>query len=140
LDLDREFDRRIAAIHGLDGHAIDAELSGKEDAMDVRHAELTAMTNVFLGANYDPMKRNRVENLQVDLHRKQAELAHRLQLGQVSREEFVTVANALIKDTFEKCEDVLGPDDFCKLFGAPPSELVGLIDRRAFLDATQESG
>ena len=140
MDLDREFDRRIAAIHGLDRDGgIDGQISGVSDSVDVRNAELNAMTDVYLGKNYDPAKRKRIEDLQIDGRRQQAELALRLQLGQLSSDEYLKEVNAVIEGTFEKCEEVIGSEDFCKLFGAPRSELVGLIDPQIFSEAVKRT-
>jgi hypothetical protein len=138
MDLNGEFDRRIAAIHGLDHMGLGAPISTKETAMDVRQAELHAMTDVYLGATYDLAKRNRIEELQIDLHRKQTELAHRLQAGLVNTNELRKAANDLIEETFVKCEEVLGAEDFCKLFGASRAEIVELFEGQAFFGAAPE--
>lgn len=105
--------------------------------MDVRHAEFGAMADVFLGVDYDPVKLRQVEDLQVALHQRQAELSRRHDQGEISDEEYVDAANAAINDTFRECQTILGPEDFCKLFGSSPNEGVGLIDRAAFQSSTR---
>lgn len=136
MSLEREFDRRIAAIHGIDNpvrHGSNIE----ESTMDVRHAEFQAMASVFLGVGFDPTKLGQVEDLQVALHKQQAELYHRYEAGELGPEEYVESFNTSLDDTFAKCEAILGPEVFLKLFGAPRSALAGFIDRETFLQANQ---
>jgi hypothetical protein len=136
MNLEREFDRRIAAIHGLDNpvrHGSNIE----ESTMDVRHAEFQAMASVFLGDGFDPTKLGQVEDLQIALHKQQAELYHRYDAEQLGPEEYVESFNTSLGDTFAKCEAILGPENFLKLFGAPRSELAGFIDKEAFIHAHQ---
>jgi hypothetical protein len=44
-------------------------------------------------------------------------------------EEYVQSFNALLEETFRQCEEILGQEDFLKLFGAPRSQLAGFIDK-----------
>lgn len=135
---EREFDRVIAAIHGLDNPPRDGtniEESTEESTMDVRHAEFQAMASVFLGDGFDPTKLGQVEDLQIALHKQKAELYHRYEAEELGPEEYVESFNTALDDTFAKCEAILGAENFLKLFGAPRSELAGFIDREAFLQA-----
>ena len=136
MDLEREFDRRIAAVHGLDNPARDASII-EEGAMDIRHAEFQAMTSVFLGDDFDGGKLWLVESLQTALHDRQAELYRLFEAKELDPEEYVESFNTLLADTFAACEVILGTENFLKLFGAPCSELAGFIDREAFLQANQ---
>lgn len=136
MNLVREFDRRIAAIHGLD-NVVQRGSNIRESTMDVRHAEFQAMASVFLGDAFDPAKLGQVEDLQLALHKQQAELYRRYESGELGPEEYVESFNTLLDESFAKCEAILGTDDFLKLFGAPRSELAGFIDRQAFLEAHQ---
>jgi hypothetical protein len=101
--------------------------------MDIRQAELHSMVDVFLGPDYDPVKRRQVEDVQVALHKQQVELSRRHGQGEMNDEQYVDAVNAVIEDAFKKCEKILGPEDFRKLFGSSPHETAGLIDRAAFL-------
>ena len=136
MSLEWEFDRRIAAIHGLDNARAGARKIGGV-TMDVRQAEFQAMADVFLGGQFDQATLKQVEDLQITLHREQATLYRRYEAKEVGPEEYVELFNAVLLETFEKCEDVLGPENFIKLFGVPPSELAGFIDKEAFLQAHQ---
>lgn len=137
MNQELEFDRRIAAIHGLDRTA-HAASNIEESAMDIRHAEFQAMTSVFLGDDFDRGKLWLVESLQRALHEQQAELYRLFQTHELAAEEYVESLNALLADTFAACEVILGTENFVKLFGAPRSELAGFIDRDAFLQANQQ--
>lgn len=117
-----EFAERIAAIHS----------SGKGPA-DVRHAELEAMFDTFLGRDFAPAQRKQVEKLQLDLFKRQLKLRAELQAGTISPENYVDSFNQLLEQTFRECENVLGAKNFKQLFGAAPAEQGGFIDKVAFL-------
>ena len=136
MNLEREFDRRIAAVHGLDSTAR-AGSNIKEPAMDTRHAEFQAMASVFLGDDFDGGKLWLVESLQTALHARQAELYRLFEARELDPEGYVESFNTLLDDTFAACETILGTENFLKLFGAPRSELAGFIDRETFLQANQ---
>ena len=105
--------------------------------MDVRQAEFQAMADVFLGENFDQAKLKQVEDLQITLHNEQATLYQRYEAQEIGPDEYVELFNAMLVETFDKCEDVLGPENFIKLFGVPRSELAGFIDKEAFRQAQQ---
>lgn len=134
MNLEEEFDKRIAAIHRLGNQSASAWKQGA-NTMDIRHEEFQAMADVFLGAGFDQAKLKQVEDLQTALHKGQAELYKKYGTGEVSPERYVEVVNTLIDDTFKECEKILGPEDFLKLFGAPRSEIAGFIDKETFLQA-----
>jgi len=136
MDLERDFDKRIASIHGLDNPTRDGSNIG-EGTMDIRHAEFQEMANVYLGKDFDGGKLWLVESLQTALHDGQAELYRRFQAHELEAEQYVELFNALLDDTFAACEAILGTENFLKLFGAPRAELAGFIDREAFLQANQ---
>lgn len=133
---EQEFDTRLAAIHGLDTLHTGSHNPGG-NALDVRHAEFRAMTDIFLGENCDRRKVEQVESLQMALHEQQAVLYQRYAAEELGPEAYVEAFNTLLDETFVKCEDILGQEDFRKLFGAPRSELAGFIDTEAFLRAHQ---
>lgn len=138
MDPMRDFDQRLAAVHGLDSENTVDRNSG-DNSMDTRHNEFQAMADAFLGENFDRTKRDKVENLQIALHEQQAVLYQRYEDGQIGPEEYVTSFNALLDNTFTECEKILGQTDFLKLFRAPRSELAGFIDQEAFLGIKQLS-
>jgi hypothetical protein len=123
---EQEFDQRMAAIHAL------GQPAGKAVTADVRHEEFSAMFDAFLGKQYDAAKRKQVEDLQVALHQQDVELQQRLQVGELNAEQYVDASNAVMEETARKCEAILGPADFEKLFGATRAELTGMIEGEAF--------
>lgn len=134
MNLEEEFDKRIAAIHGLDntkttGHKIEG------DTMDVRHAEFQAMADVFLGKDFDLTKLKQFEDMQMALHNEQANLYRGYEAEEIGPEEYVELFNKLLDETFIKCEDILGMEDFIKVFGVPRSKVAGFIDKETFLKA-----
>ncbi|MCI0421453.1 MAG: hypothetical protein L0387_03650 [Acidobacteria bacterium] len=105
--------------------------------MNIRHAEFQTMADVFLGEGCDRAKLEQVEKLQTALHQQQAALYQRYSQEELGAEEYVTLFNTLLDNTFTECEEILGAQDFLKLFGAPRHELGGGIDREAFLRSHQ---
>jgi upstream activation factor subunit UAF30 len=126
LKTQSEFAARIAAIH-----------SGAKGDTDIRHEELQAMFDTFLGRNSDAKRRKEVERAQINLIRKQGELEAALEKEKITPEEYVDSFNQLLAQTFRDCEEILGPKDFRRLFGAPPSKQGGFIDKEAFLQTVQ---
>lgn len=137
MNPEQEFDRRMAAMHGRGLRADAVPFSGARTPVDVRHEEYAAMVDVFLGADFDAAKRKQVEDLQIVLHQQDVALYRRFHDGELSAEQYVDEANALLDETARKCEEILGAADFEKLFGAPRAELTGMIDREAFLAANK---
>lgn len=135
MDLEQEFERRIAAIHGLD-NPNPAPRKVKE-IPDIRHLEFQAMVDVFLGADFDPTQVKEIEDLQIALDKQQAGLYTQYEAERLAPEEYVDRVNAAIAETFEKCEHILGRENFLKLFQAPQSECAAFIDKEAFLKAHQ---
>lgn len=125
-----QFEKCLAEIHGL---SKPTDHKAEEHSTDIRHAEFQAMADAFLGKGYDPTKLQRVEELQIALHKQQAELYRKYEDAKLIPEEYVDSVNNTIAATFLKYEKLLGKEDFLRLFGAPLSELSGLIDKEIFL-------
>lgn len=135
MSLEEEFARRIAAIHGLgEPNATSSRPTG-ENPVDIRHAEFQAMADVFLGKDFDQTKLKQVEDLQITLYSKRVELYRSYESGKMEPEEYVRSFNVLLEETFKKCEDILGQENFLKLFHAPRNQLAGFIDEEIFLAA-----
>lgn len=134
---EEEFDVRINAIYRLcettleQQHTVDAPL-------DMRRAEFQAMADAFLGGDYDREKLKKVEGYQAYLREQQASLYQRYKKKKLTAEEYVDAYNSLLADTFFLCEEVLGTEDFLKLFGAPRRELGGFIDKDTFVATERE--
>src|SRR5438094_981552 len=104
VNAEQEFDRRIAAIHGLGDSRVHTK--GVQE-IDVRRAEFEALADVFLGEVYDPLKRKQLEDLQIALHQQQAALHARWQDGELSDQAYLDSANAQIDELLKNCEEVL---------------------------------
>jgi hypothetical protein len=126
MEKEQEFDTRIAEIHA-------PRRAG--GIMNARHEEFKAMTDVFLGPNYNDASLQKVEQLQIELHGAQADLFKKYQSGALSPGDYVDAVNALLVNTFQMCERILGPTDFQKLFGVSPGVRAGLIDKATFLSS-----
>lgn len=121
-----DFDLRIAAIHGL--------AAGGGDVMDVRHEEFMAMADAFLGTEFDRDKLARVESLQLALHEAQSKLGKELDAHRIDGSRYVDEANALHVGIAMQCQAILGAEDFVRLFGVSPLEIITHIDKEIFLE------
>jgi upstream activation factor subunit UAF30 len=126
LKTESKFAERIAAIH-----------AGAKEDTDIRHEELQAMFDTFLGPNSHPEQRQQVERSQINLFQKQAELQAALEQEKITPEEYVDSCNQLLAQTFREFEEILGPKDFRRLFGAPTAKQGAFIDKKAFLQTVQ---
>ena len=106
--------------------------------MDVRHEEFVAMTEAFLGPDYDASKLAEVESQQLALQHAQAELANDLAARRIGPTQYLDRVNEVHAEIAERCESILGPDDFQKLFGVPAAEIGPYIDEEAFLAQTSD--
>jgi hypothetical protein len=110
-------------------------LEDEEIAGAVGNAELQARFDVFLGSDYDPQKKAAIAQMQANLRREQKRLVQELESGNLRPEQYVETLNRMINDVFAKCEDILGPNDFEKVFGAPRKKTIDLVDPPTFLQS-----
>lgn len=95
------------------------------------------MTETYLGPYFDEVKLDKIENLQIELDDRHAELFSMFEGKQLSAGDFVDASNSALKEMYARCEKILGEDDFEKLFGGSPEEAGGYIDKDAFLNPLQ---
>lgn len=126
------FSASIAAIHGLK-ESLGTERSFGGVGMDTRQAEMLAMFNAFLGADFDRQTVRQVLRVQDSLHGFQERLLAQHERHEISSERYVQQFNAAVMATFSRCEALLGPKDFERLFGSALADVGGLIDLQEFL-------
>lgn len=129
-----EFEKSLAEIHGLDKPG---DQGTGETCTDIRHLEFQAMADAFLGKGYNPTKLEKVEKAQIALRKEQVRLNRSYETGGLNPAQYIDSLNNKVVATFSQCEKILGKCDFLRLFGAPPSELTGFIDRELFLKANK---
>jgi hypothetical protein len=134
MDTNVEFERRISEIHGLDRQETERGRDGGVD-VSIRQQEFRAMTETFLGPNYDQEKLQKVEFLQEELHEMDSALFRKYESGRIDAALYVDLLNVFADWCFSKCERVLGDRDFEELFGAPFSERLWQLDQKAFAEA-----
>jgi hypothetical protein len=103
--------------------------------MDIRHEEFKALTDTFLGEDYNSAKLAEVERLQVSAQDAQTRLYQKYANGRLSPIDYVNGANETWGLAFLACERVLGVADFRRLFDASPKDLAQHIDLDMFLAA-----
>ena len=137
--LQREFSAAIAAIHGLK-ESTGFERSSGGVGMDTRQAEMLAMFRTFLGVDYDRQIVHQVLSLQGSLHNFQSRLYSQYELGAISPESYVQQFNEAAQAGFARCEQLLGPKDFERLFGSSLADTGGLIELDQFLLSQSDRG
>ncbi len=135
-DADSDFDRRIRELNRLlppdrDRSAIETH------SLAQRGAEIKAMSDAYLGEDYDQSKIARVIELQARLRTAQERLGELLDEGHINREKYLEMFTTCLEDVFERCERALGPRDFEILFGCSREEATGFIEPEAFLGQTR---
>lgn len=105
--------------------------------MDVRHEEFVAMTEAFLGPDYDEEKLAQVESEQLVLQQTQARLADDLAKQRIGPSEYLNQVNKVHAKSAQRCESILGAEDFQKLFGVPASEIGPYIDQEVFMQTVE---
>jgi len=135
-----EFRRRVKEIYSSIHDTIRKGRFYNVDqkTLDGRPGLLRAMFDTFLGRDYNIGKRRQVEALQAGLRSKQEELAGKLAVGSLSREDYFRTLTQEIENTFQQCERILGAAEFRELFGAPPDAVKGFVDKDVFLKSGQK--
>lgn len=105
--------------------------------IDMRRATLVAMADVFIGPDFDFDKIDAMERLQTALDQRMVELYRQLECEQIRAGEYVDAANDQISQFSRNCEQLIGSEDFRKLFDVSAAELTHLIDKDTFLATRQ---
>jgi len=104
--------------------------------MDVRHEEFKAMTEIFLGRDYEKAKLHAVEGEQIKLRRAQMELYRKYSEKIITAEAYAERLQVAINDAFSACLRILGQADFAKLFGN--IDPATLMDPTKFIEAAKK--
>jgi len=107
--------------------------SGQIDPNSSSRAELQALADASLGPQYDQTKIATIINLQQMLHREQEDLVRQLDRQFISRKQYLERLNVLLRRIYSQCEQILGSQDFEKLFGAPLNQIDHMVDPDVFL-------
>ena len=101
--------------------------------LEFSEREMLELFGAQLGEEYDQKKVSKV----VDLHRRLQQarfyLGRELESGRTSKESFLTHFNDLVTLTFESCQEILGSEDFERLFGGSVDQVQHLIEPSIFL-------
>jgi hypothetical protein len=119
---DGRYDERVPMI----------SISQEDEAL--RLEELSQLVQRGLGRRLEASKFQELNAIQLQLREGQAELAKRLMLDEISREQYLSALDEALSLANKQSIDLLGADDFVKIFG----KLLGvdnLIDRDAFLES-----
>lgn len=99
------------------------------DESTIARRELEAMARVQLGEDYDRQKIAAVAELQRQWREKQQDFTERLKQGYLSPEGYRLILRQVIAETAQRCEAVLGSEDFERLFGVPAKDAADLLMR-----------
>jgi hypothetical protein len=113
------------------------KLDDDQHALGLRAKELQLLADTLLGERYDQAKVTAVIKFQQALQVEQRRLARELQEKRLAPPDYLNAVNAVLARVSRQCEEILGPDDFEKLFGVTAQETERLIDREIFLGTRQ---
>src|SRR5271170_126323 len=99
----------------------------------LRERELKALVDTYLGENYDRKKVRAVIGLHLCSQWEQDSLGLLLDEDELTPERYLNAFNTLAVSTAKICEQILGSEDFERLFGCTPDEAAGLINPETLL-------
>jgi hypothetical protein len=103
----------------------------------LKHKELKLMADTYLGAEYDQKKTSAVIDFQMLLQVGKKRLDQLLDDNEITAEKYYTAFSLLVTETADICEQILGPEDFEKMFGMPAKGAAALISRETFFGASR---
>jgi hypothetical protein len=107
---------------------LDRVYERRDSATPVSRQELQAMAEVYLGENYDRSKIDAVARLQEAMQESHKALVSDFKSGRINAGIYVDRLRAVLLETAKKCEQVLGAEDYFKLFGVTPAAAAGVLD------------
>jgi len=111
------------------------EITEREHFVEERVAELVLLIEQHLGGNFDRRRRSEVERIRTASAQEQFDLLTAAEQGTIGAEAYLERFTRLLQRTFADIDLVLGRADFEQVFGGPPEEALGLIDRDAYARA-----
>lgn len=93
---------------------------------------LDRMIDEHLGVDYAPARRTRLRQLDALAEQEQDELVRALDEKRLTPEQYLERFTRMAGELFERYEEVLGRDDFVRLFGAAPEDALDIADPEAF--------
>jgi len=127
---DTQFSSSIQKIYTPD---VFERLENVETRDEVKRRELKAMADTYLGPNYNQDKVEKTILIQLQADRDQDALLYKLEHRLISNEQYLNGLENLFLVTALACEQVLGAEDFEKLFAMPARDAATIIDREHFL-------
>jgi hypothetical protein len=114
---------------------IDPKQATEENAEDLLSADelLWKLYAEKLGATYSPEKLSSVARLQHNLQINRIVLVGEAEAGEITPDVFLSKFEAQKRDTFARCESILGKDDFRRLFDTTVEGTDELINANVFL-------
>jgi hypothetical protein len=106
--------------------------SSDNDVSRLKLAELEARFDTFLGHEYDEEKKRLSLAIQAELNEKQEALTRYYDTREINSHQYVSEINELIHRTMLSFQEVLGPDDYEKLFQEDIEASENLVDMETF--------
>lgn len=97
-----------------------------------RLIELSELVQRGLGRGLSDEKFQKLSQIQMRLRDNQAEIARRLLLNEISREQYISLFDDILTTANDESETLLGSEDFKRIFGAK-LRAPDLIDLEVFL-------
>ena len=111
------------------------ESTEKDHFVEERVAELVLLIEQHLGRDFDRRRRAAIERIRTASAQEQFDLLSAAEQGALGAEVYLQRFTALLQRTFADIDRVLGRADFERVFGGPPEDALGIIDRDAYARA-----
>jgi hypothetical protein len=111
------------------------EITERDQFVEERVAELVLLIEQHLGRDFDPRRRAEVERIRTASAQAQFDPLTAAEDGALDADLYLERFTDLLSRTFADIDRVLGRADFERVFGGPPEDALGIIDRDAYARA-----
>lgn len=115
-------------------------MDNRDEVAGLAEAEMRAMVRAYLGDGYDSSKVQALVDDQRRLQRRQQQLLDRYERGELTAYDYASGVNALSRESAGVCRRILGAEDFDRLFGYVPDEIVDAREFAAIEESKLEDG
>lgn len=111
------------------------EITEREHFAAERVAELVLLIEQHLGRDFDRRRRAEIERIRTASAQEQFDLLSAAEQGAIGAEAYLERFTRLQQRTFAEIDRVPGRADFERVFGGPPEDALGIVDRDAYARA-----
>ena len=111
------------------------EITEREHFAEERVAELVLLIEQHLGRDFDRRRRADIERIRTASAQEQFDVLSAAEQSAIGAEAYLERYTCLLQRTVAEIDRVLGRADFKRVFGGPPEDALGIVDRDAYARA-----